>query len=154
MTISGRATRVLALGGAALAFGLVACGDPVTAPHDWKATGSLSSHGGVSSGNIGYLVRNLRGPLLDGKGAPAPGTSFAEQCTAYASGFTTPEVCLVIVNTGTKVYVARGVSAVRLTFSGTFKTLDGKGTLTVSPIASNSQGPIEQVWVKARKLGV
>ena len=146
----GTQAPAIAVGVAVLLGGLAACGDPVTGPHDWKVTASLSSQSGVSSGNIGYAARNLRGPLLDGRGAPAAGTSFSEQCTVYASGFTTPATCLVIVNTGTKVYVAKGARSSGQSSFGTFKMLDGDGTLTVIGIPTLSQGPIEQLLIEAR----
>ena len=138
------------MGVAVLVGGLAACGDPLTGPHDWKVTVSLSPQSGVSSGNIGYLARNLRGALLNEKGAPSTGTSFSEQCTVYASGFTTPATCLVIVNTGTKVYTASGTPSSRQSSFGTFKTLDGKGAVTVIGIPTLWQGPVEQVLVEAR----
>jgi hypothetical protein len=148
-THAGALTVVLVV----LAGSLVACGDPVTGPHDWKVIAALSSHGGVSSGNIGYVAHDLQGPLLNDNGAPVAGSSFSEQCTDYASGYTTPEDCLVIVNSGVKVYVARGNPSSVLPFRGTFKTPDASGTVTVSLIPSNWQGPVEQVLVTVRKAG-
>ncbi len=148
----GARRAAIAVSVAVLLGGLAACGDPVTGPHGWKATVSVSTQSGVSSGNIGYQTRNLRGALLDRRGAQVAGTSFSEQCTVYASGFPTPAGCLVVVNTGTKVYVAKGAPRSRDSTDGTFKTMDGKATLTVIGIPTLSQGPLEQLLVEARKL--
>jgi hypothetical protein len=134
--------------------GLAACGDPVTGPQEWNVTAIRSSHSGVDSGNVGYLVQNLRGQLLDARGVPIPGSSFSEQCTAYATGFTSPHSCLLVVNTGAKVYVAQGPTDqfAKSPFPGIYKTEDGTGTVTVSAIATSTLGGVEKVLVQAHTL--
>lgn len=153
MELRRRATRAGAAGVALVLFAgvLAACGDPVTGPHDWRVIGHPSSQSGVSNG-VGYQTRTLRGGLLNGKGSPTAGTSFTERCTDAASGFTTPATCLLIVNTGTKVYVAKGTPSSRQSLFGTFKTLDGKGALTVGLIPTLLGGGAEEILVQARTI--
>ena len=152
MALRRSATRAgaAAVGLVVLAGGLAACGDPVTGPHDWRVIGHTSLGGGASNG-VGYQTRTFRAGLLNGKGSPVPGTLFAEQCSVYASGYITPVTCLLIVNTGAKVYVAKGTPSSRLSLFGTFKTLDGKGTITVSSVPTLMQGA-EEVLVQARPI--
>jgi hypothetical protein len=119
---------------------LVACGDPVTGPHDWNASGYATTTYGASNG-VGTTTKSLRGALLNRSGVPAPNTSFAEQCFSAAAGYITPTECTLVVNTGTLVYVARLAEPQPGSFFGTFKTLDGSGTLRVSQIPVMYRGP-------------
>ena len=130
---------------------LAACGSPIIAGQTWQAVGaSYATFGGfqpVPGGSIEYSLLRLQGVFVDGHNKAVPRTSFVESCKRYVSagGGTQapgspppklpPTACLVLVNTGSKLYAASGYSALSTDgFSGTFTSLSkasATGTLTV-----------------------
>ncbi len=85
---------------------LAACGDPVTANHDWQSISSRTSVTTVVNG-VSQQVLSFDGVLSTGpKATPVAGTVFREECVGPAGKG--PFKCLMLLNAGTKVYVATG----------------------------------------------
>jgi hypothetical protein len=101
--------------GAALSFGVTACGDQPTANRDYDVVATHSSHTEVPFQPVGYpatFVHDvLSGYLVDGKGRPIANSSFYEDCVSPLLTKRVPldsSYCTVLVKTGPKTYAARG----------------------------------------------
>ena len=92
------------LSGVSVAGVLAACGDPVTANHDWTSTSRLFTESRVVKGVSETLT------LVDGSltGGAAAGTVVREECVRVNDGRQEPYKCLLCINAGSKVYVAAG----------------------------------------------
>ena len=142
---------VLAAAGAIAAGALSACGDRITAAHEWASSTVLVSSyqpvipsGGSAAGARSTLFQStLSGPLLDGRGRPAAGTHFQEKCSRTVSStmINTKWACLVVLDAGAQVYVARNDQADGV--FGTLTSLASPGstaTITISKIKELAVG--------------
>jgi hypothetical protein len=98
---------------------MTACGDPITANHDWYglATAStyLTSVQMPSGAPVRILHNVLSGHLLDGpQGHQVSTTSFVEDCTSFVvpQGTTQNPLreCTLVLDTGPRLYAARGAT--------------------------------------------
>ena len=125
----------------------------VGVPLDLKVSAMISSSSGVTGGG-GYRIDDLRGELVDDAGVTLAGSAFSEKCTASTTAGPAPTpVCNIVVNTGRKVYKARGPSLLLSPGRGTFKTVDSTGTVMVNPIVNDGPGRSELVLVTVRTPG-
>lgn len=145
---------------------LAACGDPIIAGRSWQAVGtSSSSFGGlqpVPGGNIEYSLVKLQGVLVDSHNRAVSGTTLAESCKRYVSsgggsqapGSPAPKLppaaCIVLVNTGSKVYAASGNSDLSNDgFSGTFTSLSKASATRTLTVEVTRLGPFYSVHIAA-----
>jgi hypothetical protein len=132
---------------------LSACGDPITANHDWQSVSALitvSATVGATTEAKGTL---LAGVLVNAQKAPIIGTQFVEKCAKLfkirpvpAGTTATDYSCLTSLNTGLKFYVAGGLASGPFS---TFKSLDHAGSLDTIVIS-----PIKKLTVKGTPAGV
>ncbi len=128
-----RKAGLIAASGLTLAATLSACGNPITADHDWRSLSALVT---VTEQVDGHTVTGvaLAGPLVDSQGRPVAKTAFEETC-AKVSGSTFR--CLALIYTGPKAYFAGGMA------TGPFETLKSlatpvtPGTITITKLSGN-----------------
>jgi hypothetical protein len=107
-----RKAALLTTTGVTVIAAAAACGNPITANHDWKSLNALvtvTEHVGPNT-VTGYV---LAGRLTDAQGRLLLTTRVQETC-AHVSGPASTSAaykCIAIVNTGPKVYVAGGMAA-------------------------------------------
>jgi hypothetical protein len=97
---------------------MTACGDPITANHDWHGVATPSTYLTslqMPSGLPVQVLHNvLSGHLIDARGHQVPGTSFVEDCTSFAVRPGTTNVtmreCTLVLDTGSRFYAARGAT--------------------------------------------
>lgn len=89
--------------------GLTACGDQVTADHDWYSTAAITSETRTVAG-VSEQALVLDGPLLTSDtGTAVPGTLVHLECVQFDDHLGhEPYRCLLLLNAGRKVYVAAG----------------------------------------------
>ena len=114
-----RKAALLAASGFTLAATVTACGNPITANHDWR---SLSAQVTVTEHVTGHTVVGvvLAGPLVDAQGRPVPKTAFEETCAKVS--ISVSYRCLALIYTGPKAYFAAGMAP------GPFGTLKSLAT--------------------------
>jgi hypothetical protein len=136
---------LVAASGLTLAATLTACGNPITANHDWRSLTALVT---VTEQVDGHTVTGvaLAGPLVDSQGRPVAKTAFEETC-AKVSGSGTTFRCLTLIYTGPKAYFAGGMAAGPF---GTLKSLATPattGTISITKL-SGSQAASKPVLIK------
>ena len=160
-----RGTKIAAMvAGGAVAAGLAACGDPITANHDWKSVSALVTVSERVGGTTVAKGTVLAGVLLNAKGQEVLGTRFKEECVKVTgTGTATNYRCLALLNAGQKVYVAGGMATGPF---NTLKSVDRAGSpdsmiitkikqLPVKPVTGGStlptKVPVYLVKISARK---
>jgi hypothetical protein len=156
-----RKSIALAMGGVVVMGCLAACGDRITANHDWQALVTPSAYNEqvyIPGFPTPYARTHftLTGSLVDARQRPVAGTFVRQNC--YEVPGIPGQVqmfCQVIVDAGQRIYVASGTSK---GIFGTFQSADSptsSGSLSLSEIrlADTGDGMIHYLIKVAAHTG-
>ena len=137
---------VVVLSSLAAGSALTACGDAVTANHDWQSSSRRTSTTTVVNG-VSQTVIVFDGILTTGpKGKGVAGTVFREECVG--PGNTGPYKCLMLLNTGSKVYVAAGQVPSPYDFQELVTLTDPARAFHITQLAGGTKSSVLQISVR------
>jgi hypothetical protein len=115
-----------------LGIAVAACGDPITASHDWRAVGSQGIVVTFAAGHATGTADVIDGQLANDALAGVAGSSFQERCVRIAPAGPRAFNCITVLRTGSKVYIAAGMAA---NLFGSLRILTGSsGSLTITKV--------------------
>ncbi len=129
---------------AAVALSLTACGNTVTASHDWYSFASVTSTfappgAGPAGTSTALAITQFNGVLTTSQSSkPVTATLVREECQRPATGeAATPYTCVLFLNAGAKNYVAFGTTFDLYGASYTLKTLTNPAaSIIITPLGA------------------
>lgn len=122
----------LIVGGLSVGSTLAACGNSVTASHDWQAVGAQGIGVTFAAGHATGTSDVVNGQLVDKALAGVRGSSFQERCVRIAPAGPRAFNCITVLRTGSNIYIAGGTVA---NLFGTLPVLTGgPGSLTITKV--------------------